>query len=247
MISREKGEITMTPSIFSQKSESFLRDELCICLDDLANKILTDAPQETKFFKDMLDYYLTIKFPYDMNSNLNEFEIEENSIVFESELTSFYDGNELEDDSKASPIDEELYHVLRSYSKKGLSGVWYYREASLWYPKIIITKNFGSRDIVDSLDDIVTIYRGTSQEEFESNKFGQAWSLKKNIANKFAFTHYKESDNYKDTLRVVIQAQISKYDIYHYREYPEGEVVINPTKLIAGSIQLVECKMLTVN
>lgn len=232
-----EDKVMIKNSIFSERGESFLQNEMCICIDDLTNKILTDAPQETNFFKDMIDYYLTITFPFDMNTNLSNVEKEKHRKIVESKLTSFYN-NQLDDDSKALLIYEELEHVLRSYSTEGLSGVWYQREPSLWYPKIIITKNFGSREAVDSLDDIVTIYRGTSKEEFDSKTHGQAWSLKKSIADKFAFTIYEKSNNYKNTVRVVIKAQINKKDIYNYRIHEEAEVVINPTRLIDGSISI---------
>jgi hypothetical protein len=231
-------------SIFSEKGESFLRNKMCICIDDLTNKILTDAPEHIKFFKNIVDGYLKLGFHSSTDKFLNIKQSKDNEAIFESCLKYDETLTKLEEYPKVRSIYEAFYFLLRNYLNEGLSGVWYHQDSLSWYPKILITKNFGSRDVLDRLNDIITIYRGTSEDEFNSNKFSQAWSLEKSIADEFAFKLYQNSDNYKDVVRVVIQAQINKNDIYHYRNnHREAEVIINPTKLIDGSISIIKKKL----
>ena len=220
-------------SIFSKKGESFLRNEMCICIDNLRNKISIDAPEYIELFKNIVDEYLKLGFHSSTDRSLNTKQSKENKAMFESCLKYDETLTKLEEYPKVRSIYEAFYFSLRNYLNEGLSGVWYHQDCLSWYPKVIITKNFGSRDVLDSLNDIITIYRGTTEDEFNSNNFGQAWSLKKSIADEFAFEFYQNSDNYKDVVRVVIQAQINKNDIYNYRNnHREAEVIINPTKLI---------------
>ena len=50
--------------IFSEEGELFLKDKMCICLKDLNAKILDDASDEKDFFKCLIDFFLTLEFPY---------------------------------------------------------------------------------------------------------------------------------------------------------------------------------------
>jgi len=235
----------MNNKLFTKKGELFLQNQICTCIDDLTNKILKEALEEVDFFNKLIDYYLTINFPYNSENDLDDRQQEENRKVFEEKLSNWFNNNILEEDSNAKKIYDEISHLLRSYSSEGLKGVWCHREASQWYPKIIINKNIGSRDEINKFDDIITIYRGTSKDEFDSNCFGQAWSLSKDIAKGFAFEYYKNSPNYINTIRIVVQAKINKNDVFYYRKgHIEAEVVINTLKLLDGTIKLIEKQVL---
>ena len=235
----------MNKKIFSERGESFLQDKMCICIDDLSNKILKEAPQEVDFFKKLIDYYIKIIFPYNSENNLSYIEQDENYDIFELKLISFNNENILEDDSAASKIYEELYHALRSYTREGLLGLYKHKDATFWYPKIVITKNIGSRNDIDNLDEEVIIYRGSSLDEFNSKIFSQAWTLDKNIAYQFAFVHYVGQPNYLNTARVIIKAKINRNDIYFYdKTLVEKEVVVNPLKIITTSPEIIEQKNL---
>ena len=235
----------MDKKIFNKVEEAFLRDSMCICIDDLTDKIFREAPQEIIFFNKLINYYISITFPHNSESNLTHIEKDENRGIFESKLTTFEENNALEDDSDASRIYDELYHALRSYTTEGLLGLYKHKDATYWYPKIVLSENIGSRDDIDNLDEEVIIYRGTNINEFDSKIFSQAWTLDKNIAQKFAFVHYIGQPNYKNTSRVVIKAKISKNDIYFYdRGLSEQEVVVNPLKIATTSAEIIEQKIL---
>lgn len=235
----------MDKKIFSEAGEAFLRDKMCVCVDDLTNKISTEAPEETVFFNSLIDYYINIAFPHNSEDRLSYIEQDENYEVFELKLTSFKNTNVLEDDSSASKIYEELHHALRSYTREGLLGLYKHKDATCWYPKIVLIENIGSRDDIDNLDEEVIIYRGTDIGEFNSKIFSQAWTLDKNIAQQFAFIHYAGQPKYINTSRIVIKAKINKNDIYFYdKSLQEQEVVVNPLKIISTSIEIIEEKVL---
>lgn len=227
--------------VFSEKGEEFLENKMCIDIKDLNEKILTDAPEEISFFKDMIDSYLEVNFFTTEDILKDSKKSKENETKFESNLKYEDSISKLKAFPNAIKIYEELYHALRSYTKGSLKELWYQREASGWYPKVIINRNFGTRDEINALDNEVTIYRGTSEEEFKSKNFGQAWSIDQNIAHEFAFTYYKKFPKYLNTNRIIIQAKIKKEDIFHYRNtHSEKEVIINQNKLIEDSIEIIK-------
>ena len=231
--------------VFSEEGKLFLKDKMCICLEDLNDKILNDAPDEKDFFKCLIDFFLTLRFSYDDNGNLDYYERCENKDFLEDQIEIFLLSKNLEEDTTAMKIYNELYFALRSYVHEGLEGLYIHRTAECWYPKIIIKSIMGNRSFIDELDDIITIYRGTSKDEFDSKVYGQSWSLEKTQAENFAFVHYKGQEKYLNTIRVVIEAKINKEDIYYYRKFhAEKEIVINPLKLLSDSIKIIESRKL---
>lgn len=231
--------------IFSEEGELFLKDKMCICLKDLNAKILDDASDEKDFFKCLIDFFLTLEFPYNDNGNLEYYERSENADFLLHQLEDFVSSKNLEEDTNAMKIYDELHHALRSYVCEGLEGLYIHRAAECWYPKVIIKSIIGDGSYIDELDDIITIYRGTSKYEFESRVYGQSWSLEKTQAENFAFVHYKGQEKYLNTIRVVIEAKINKEDIYYYRKFhAEKEIVINPLKLLSDSIKIIESREL---
>ena len=108
----------MTNKIFSAKAELFLRDKLCMCIEDLTEKILEDAPNEVDFFNDLIEFYLTINLPYSLSNNLSVIQRKSNVKVFNSKLTTFYTANKLIDNSKSVLIYNELACIIE---KKRLS------------------------------------------------------------------------------------------------------------------------------
>ena len=80
---------------------------------------------------------------------------------------------------------------------------------------------------LESLDDIVTIYRGTSLKEFCSPfyELGQSWTLSKRVASFFAFSYGNKKDI---SDRCVMSATIKKEFILGYiSEREEYECIID--------------------
>ena len=93
--------------IFSEEGELFLKDKMCICLKDLNAKILDDASDEKDFFKCLIDFFLTLEFPYNDNGNLEYYERSENADFLLHQLEDFVSSKNLEEDTNAMKIYDE--------------------------------------------------------------------------------------------------------------------------------------------
>jgi hypothetical protein len=81
------------------------------------------------------------------------------------------------------------------------------------------------RDILNSLPDIVTIFRGMSEEEDKSGSLGISWTLNKSVAEKFAneFIHNYDTNENK---HLVKELQVPKSSIIAYfGERQEEEII----------------------
>ncbi len=234
----------MEKIIFSEKGVKLLRDDMNICLTDLNKKILSDAPKHILFFKDFIDYMAEIKPPCsygELGSPYND----KNQIYLNDKLSEFAEKWINEEDIHVYEIYDNLRHAFVVYTEFGIYELYKNREAESWYPKVIIRKDIGSRDFMKKLDNQVVVYRGTSNNEFESRKFSQSWTTDKDIAYKFAFIHYQGQLNYQNTLRVIIKAKIDKNIIYYYNsDENEKEVILDERKISINSVKLCEKRIL---
>lgn len=234
----------MKKRIFSEKGVKLLKDDMNICLADLSEKILSDSPQHILFFRNLIDYMTEIKTPYQYgelgssNNNKNQDYLNDKLFKFTKKWID-------EEDIIAYEIYDNLRHAFVIYNEFGVYEVYKLREAELWYPKVIIRNNIGSRDFMKKLDNKVIVYRGTSNDEYESRKFSQAWTTSKDIAYQFAFMHYQGYPKYQNTERVLVKAKIDKQFIYYYNEDEnEKEVILDEREILIDSLTLCEKKTL---
>lgn len=76
----------------------------------------------------------------------------------------------------------------------------------------------------NSLPDMVTIYRGTSTDEFENKEYGTSWTVNPNVAEFFAYNYTMTKDEGE---RCVLQTQVPKDNIIAYlNDREEYEVLI---------------------
>lgn len=80
------------------------------------------------------------------------------------------------------------------------------------------------RDYLHNLPEEITIYRGMTRKEFASKEFGISWSIKKEIAEFFAFT-YGRNFSTKHLKKTVHQMTINKKDVIAFlNERKEFEI-----------------------
>ncbi len=86
------------------------------------------------------------------------------------------------------------------------------------------------RSFVDALPEKITIYRGCSKKEIKSKKLRCSWTLKKSVAEHFAFEYINlalEKSIDKDKSKYeVIERTIDKSEIYAYFEGRDEEEII---------------------
>lgn len=232
-------------NIFSNVGEKFLRDEMNICIDDLTNKIISDASQHQVFFGELIDMMINLKLPCEY-SGLGSYENSENQKYIGEQCSKFIEKYNIANKDTAHPIFDDLCHAFIIFKEFGLCGLYKNRTAKCWYPKVIIRENIGARDDIDQLGDEIIAYRGTSRDEYDSMKFGQSWSLSKEVADDFAFTHYQGEDCYENTQRVVLKTKINKDFIYclYKNDNDEQELILDVSKISFESVKIIEEKLL---
>ncbi len=135
-------------------------------------------------------------------------------------------------DDKANIVLDSMRNAILSFCRGGLHDLWVYQENQCWYPKIIIKEILEPNDI-DSLDDILIIYRGCNLSEIQNKEYGQAWTTAYMRAKEFAVEHYLNEDWFKIEYRVVLKAKINKGDIYYSdQSNHEKEIVVEPSCLL---------------
>jgi len=78
---------------------------------------------------------------------------------------------------------------------------------------------------LNGLPESVTIYRGMSVKEAESSDFGISWSLKKEVAEKFANEYFHNYDT-RNQAHIVKELTVKKSDlIAYYSDRDEEEVI----------------------
>lgn len=140
---------------------------------------------------------------------------------------------------------QRLAEILSNYSWKyrayGLLGLYTTCDPHQVEPMPHITRPLydemieEDKSVFDSLPDLVTIYRGTSLDEYEKQEYGQSWTLSKEKAEFFA---YKYNHFHEGTKRVVVSTQLTKNDIFAYTsERDEEECLINES--CVGKVELI--------
>jgi len=150
----------------------------------------------------------------------------------------------ISEDSESDKLSYVFRQLLIHFISGGPIGIYKGQDITTWYLKIFFKERIESD--ISSLDENLTIYRGTSEEEYESKKFGQSWSLNKEVAFAFAFSHYSNSPEHVGTMRVILEAEIDRKNVLYYdknepKYYQEDEVVVDAEKLRSIKVIKKDC------
>lgn len=223
----------MNKEVFSEDVLGYITQTLHICHQDLIEKILNDAPECFCFFDKLFKFMMELQVPcsYD-NDNLSNPTNSINREYLNEQLCKFFYENKYSNVSPAYSIFDSILHAFTHFKQGGILQMYQYRQAEVWYPKVIINKYIGKNEDIYLLKEPIKIYRGTSIEEFESKVYGQSWSLSEEIAYEFAFEHYQSQNWFQVENRLVLSSEISKSDIFYYDKYgQEEEIIVDVSKL----------------
>lgn len=106
-----------------------------------------------------------------------------------------------------------------------------------WKPKMLIHKEIFPND-KELLSDEVEIYRGSDLSEYNSEQYGQSWSLSEEQASLFAHDHYKEQDWFSSEQRIVMKALVPKSAIFYYKKTDSEQEVIVNTKYLKDIVKI---------
>lgn len=196
----------------SQEALQFLTNEMCIDTQDLTEKIssLSCGGHVGDICRMVEDFIISLK--------KEDAEEEIQKIFLRCE--------NLFEDEHAYAIIDPIRHAFDGFAYGGLHQLFTRQENEAWYPRVLITKELKPNDI-ESLAEIVDIYRGCSMSEHITQKYGQSWSTSKNVAKQFAYVHYQNQPWFNLQDRTVLQSTISKTAIFYSKQECEFEVVVN--------------------
>ncbi|MBL3522248.1 hypothetical protein IM876_06205 [Serratia plymuthica] len=133
-------------------------------------------------------------------------------------------------DDKVIQVFDALRIAFTHYSCGGLYQLYTHQENGDWYPEIILTEILTPNDI-DSLNEMLTLYRGCDISELESKNFRQAWTTSLNVAERFAYDNYLGYDGFDVNKRVVLETTYPRNYVLFSKQSVEYEVVINTSML----------------
>ena len=232
-------------NMFSKKAQEYITNEMSICIDDLTYKILNDVPKNSLFFNDLFEYMIELELPHsydlDVSSPIND----ENNEFLNNKLCDFFKNSGFDEKSLEYFIYDNIRHAFLHFKEGGILQMYQHREAEIWYPKVIIKKFLGIQTDIDKLENKITVYRGTSREEYDSKKYGQSWTLNENVAKEFAFIHYSSQEDYQNTKRVLLSTVVDKKSIFYYdKNGAESEIIVDTAKLNKDLVRIVEDRTL---
>ncbi len=133
----------------------------------------------------------------------------------------------------ATDVLDSIRHALNSFISGGVKELYFYQENEAWYPKVVIASTIDVSEIIN-YPDLITVYRGCSNQELESGTFKQSWSTSIDVAREFAFSHYAQEQWFTKDERVIVKAIIPKQGVYLTRiAHHEREVIVN-TELLSS-------------
>ena len=135
----------------------------------------------------------------------------------------------IENDSVLQIFDS-LRHSFSCYAYNGLHQLYVRQENETWHPKIRLTDELEPNDI-HTLEPIIKIYRGCDIEEFDMGVYGQAWSTSLEVAQDFAYKHYRNQGWFVLKNRVVVKTSYSKNNLLFSCQSIEFEVVVDTDKI----------------
>jgi len=243
------GEVTLTEDEMREMGVSFvgLDNEIIVFLENILCLDLNHLKDEMRR-NTLLDANTTFNLctfmysDYDKNKNqyltlqknkVSSYSFHHHKKRINKEITDIYKKYRSSDNEY---FFDNLREVYLNYVHGGIIQCYQNTTIDKWYPKIIIKNILEPNDIL-TLKEEITIYRGTSLEEYKSKKYGQSWSIEKSVANSFAFKEYCGQSNYIDEDRVVLSAKIKREDIFYFTnnntngKVEEKEVIVNSDKL----------------
>lgn len=117
----------------------------------------------------------------------------------------------------------DFFNYLRLFNNDGKLGLYKGRQAEWEGPRIKLEKSDVPNSNISDLAGISEIYRGMSIDEFQSENFGQSWTIDILTAERFARGIYHDKP---DGIVAVTKLDLANV-IYHSKDDNEREVIIS--------------------
>jgi len=211
-------------------SRSYLENEMSIDVDTLENDIITNIIKEDReLVYSVIDDFVSIAINY---VSYEAPFIEESKPV--KAVNDIFNQASFQSNT-ASVYCDVIRYTFTHFVDGGLLQLYEHQQNECWFPKLILHSVLQPNDI-NTLPNILTIYRGCGISEHRAHKYKQAWTTQKEVAQQFAYVHYQSQDWFNKADRVVLVTTISKDALFYSKQSSEFEVVINTSKLKVDEI-----------
>ena len=203
--------------------------EMSIDLHDLESHLMKKYPNNIDLFVKYIDFLVNLQPEEEKQSALGV-----TRDKYNSQVVNYWNNYGIKEGMEEYETADTLRHAFIAFKEHGVLGLYKTREAEGWYPVVVINKIIMSNNNITLLNDILTIYRGTSKKEYISKKYAQSWTVSEQVAHEFAFVHYNNGHKMHENMqRVLMKSKIKKEDVFYSDiDGIEKEVIINPEKLI---------------
>lgn len=210
----------------------FITNSMKIELESITNKINEpDFEDYKELLIKMVEYCAQVLIKFEPNRPESLLLMEADNEA-EKEINNYALSlmDDFSNEDKIYRTIDSLRHAFCSFAYNGLHQLYTRQENEDWYPKVLLNEILEPNDI-ETLDELVILYRGCGVSEYENADYGQAWSTSKEAANGFAFQHYASQPWFDKNKRVVLKGKYPKDKVLYSDQSIEYEVVIQPEYL----------------
>lgn len=125
----------------------------------------------------------------------------------------------------------DLFNYLKLFKDGGKFNLYKNRQAEWDGPKVRLDKSDVPSSDIHLLSGKELIYRGMSENEFNSGTFGQSWTTDISIAKRFAQETYLD-----EPTGIIATTKINIPDVIHYsKDDPEHEVIVVDGSIVSAN------------
>lgn len=223
--------------MLSSEDQDFVSREMRISIESIESKLSEGflSPYRHQFEAAISFFVNSIRMQEEIGYKISRDSFEDSPA--ESAINQYYiELSETIDNVKVNAVLDSIRHAFCSFAYGGLHQLFTRQENEAWYPKVILNCELKPNDI-ESLPDVVIIYRGTDASELKLSSFGQSWTTKVEVAREFAYKHYEGQGWFNKESRIVLKTEYLKCFVYYANQAPEYEVAIDTSKI--GEVEIV--------
>lgn len=216
--------------MLSDEDRKFISKDMKISLESIESKLIESAVSAyRREIESAIAFFIQCIRKHNEAGNRCYDDFEDTPA--EKEITQYYcERCEAFGETEAKYVLDSIWHAFCSFAYNGLHQLFTRQENEAWYPKIILDSELKPNDI-DTLPEVVTIYRGTDKSEYISSKFGQSWTTKEEVAIDFAYRHYENQPWFEKENRIVLVTQYPRCHLYYSYQSCEYEVAVDTSKI----------------
>ena len=220
-----------------------LENKMWLDLEYMQEKILKDTPSDKDIFTELFNF---------MVKNVEVFETSDcdNFFSTSTRIRDIIDDEfTITDNDTLNKISDPLRKWYGDFCCGGIIQAHKGIHAEFWYPKIVFKERIES-DILE-LPEEITLYRGTSIDEYNSQAYGQSWSLSEKIAKEFSYKYYRSEFQRKNlnSDRIVLKMIVNRKHVLFYKKdsvpkdsVPNEEEVIIDSKPYNNKAEVIDRK-----